>query len=855
MELGPTITNAGELSVVELADNNRVAGVNINGDGATYGINGEVVDGGTIEDVTVQNATQDGVRLFNVFGDWNFRDNNFSGNGASGLLVDGIFNNTSTVVMQNNIANNNLVDGIAFRNFDPGTFIIDSNTTSGNARNGLFLSNFANSAGNGLNILNHLSDANDGDGILVDTGNGKLSIFNPTSTNNTKSGIKIRNWSNAPGQFTIVSGFDGTLGNLNNNGDGGANVDIVLDQPGLTQNVLVTNVVLSNAGNGVRAVAEGIDTVLNIEVRDNVTINNNSFWGIDYTSLDSAVVNANIGSATGDPLEITNNGSATGGGIKLLASGIGAQPAAEINATIQNVAILNSQSLVDATAQADPDTDTGANLIYETTGILIDSLDNAVVDVAVLDSSIGEARQQANLDVVNGIVARLGNDGNGLINEVLVDNVEIIVGENAATNPVTGFPRGTGILVQSVENTRADITVLNSQISPNGPVGTGDLDDETVFNDLTGNVGILIETLGDVDVIGGSYLAGPGPDPGGLITGTNFVSAAPQFTDADVPFGSIFPFSRQVSSDGVIDNLTRVTLIDNVVRDFGFSGVDITTAGDANMLLTMQGNTILNNGAGLNSDEDNDNVYGEDVVTFSTGTGAAQDNLLFFDGVNIDAYEDSVISARIFNNRFERNLERGLSLNTFQTATINAVMEGNAFVGNDRGEDVDNVFPPIANGQATPVLGDSGQFDFEAINNEEYYIRFHESQVLIGDNEGTPNNEGQVVDIVTGEALDPGIVGTFIPGNTGVDAFGNPTPFGVADLNLGLRGNSFQLETDLQDFAVLPGDFSLGLAGSNVGEFNFDAQFGQPFEITQRSFELVDSLVQAEELFFTDQGF
>ncbi len=194
---------------------------------------------------------------------------------------------------------------------------------------------------------------------------------------------------------------------------------------------------------------------------------------------------------------------------------------------------------------------------------------------------------------------------------------------------------------------------------------------------------------------------------------------------------------------------------------------------------------------------------------------------------------------------FTDNFERGLSLNTFSSATINAVVTGNSFFGNDRGEDADSTQPPIGTGTAsgpTGAIAESGFADFEAINNEEFYFRDYETLILIAGDDGTP------IDLA-GADLPGNTIGFFFPGNTGLDIFGNPVALGVARLNLSMSSNALQLGPDLQDFSVAPGDFTLGLDGLTNGFTG-----GIP-GISDVAFPATDALIDAEEGFFTGQNF
>ena len=283
----------------------------------------------------------------------------------------------------------------------------------------------ANTGNNGLNILNHTADANVDTGIAVEDGNGKLNILTPTVTNNGINGIRITDFTNIVGDTTVIAGVGGNIGLLDDNGLGGSNQLIELTQPGLLQNVLITDLTVSNGdGDGIDAIATGIGTELNIDIRDGVTVTGNLGDGISLAAFESAVINANIGNPdlTTPPLEISNNAFLGEAGIAILAQGTaGNLDLATVNANITNVAIINDESLLDTSGDG-PDT------FFNTTGIEINSIDAAIVDVTVTDSTIGNPAQDPNQNVQTGVDILLDNDTSfgRDPNRIVLDNLESV---------------------------------------------------------------------------------------------------------------------------------------------------------------------------------------------------------------------------------------------------------------------------------------------------------------------------------------------------------------------------------------------------------------------------------------------
>jgi len=283
-------------------------------------------------------------------------------------------------------------------------------------------------------------------------------------------------------------------------------------------------------------------------------------------------------------------------------------------------------------------------------GILVNSTGNAVAnveidDVEILRIIVGDDTIPNNFDVNDsdalvggefGVALNFFNNGGGDINRVAVRD-SMIETDN-------------GILINTGINTLADVLVLDSVIQAVGPRASDrddGLDDPTGSN--FGSVGIEIVANGD-------------------------------------------------AFDSSVDNLTRVRIERTLIQDFsgapslgfgglGFNGlgealpgaaVDVRTFGDANLLLTLQSNQIFNNGAGFDFDMDNDGFFGEQPVSGAENPG----RVLFYDAVKINALGSSVISTRIVGNFFQDNFERAISLDTYDSATINAQVTANAFDNN-----------------------------------------------------------------------------------------------------------------------------------------------------------------------------
>ena len=811
--LTPTISNDGGFAVVTLANNNDVAGINIDATGATFGIFGNG-NRASIRNNTVSNATEHGVFLSNTTGDLTIFQNTLSDNGGSGLFLLNTLDTTANIAVTGNVATGNLQDGIQIRNFDPASITMLSNTTNSNLRNGLFMLDYLNSTGSGVLIFNHTATANAASGIHVNRGSGNLDILNSQVTNNNSAGVLIENWATTDPERINVNSTTGGFSNITGNGitsNGAyANLHILLNDPGIQSRVIVSNQTLSDGVRGLAARVQGVDgggtrSTLDLSVVDNIEINDNINDGISLQAYDSGLIRAEIGNTAGNaPLQMIGNAIGSGDGIQIVAEGANGQPQAEVQVMIENVEINNAVSRVILPT---------GGIIVPTDGIGIDSIGNGLVDVSVTDVTIGVPGfpNVADQDTQNGIRIALDNNGSDLINRIYIDDVTLF----------SDF----GVTLFTGTDTYTDFTLANSTLLPSGTQSVGGRADDTPFPDAFGNSAVSILAFGR-----------------GMATGQVNYNAGGYFG-----IGAALPTNIEIAvaeivSDGDLDNLTKVTMVNNTIQDFTLEGVNIETAGDAQMLLEIVGNQITNNGAGNQDDANLNNVFGEQPVA-PNGNVAT---LFYYDGININAFDASQISTNITGNIFLDNFERGLSLNTFNTATINAFMANNTFFGNDRGNDTTVTNPPIGTGTAAGFTGPiptAGFADFEAINNEEYLDRNYETLILINGTTGAP------IDLA-GMPLPANTFGFgfSLLDNVGTDLFG-PIALGTADLNLSMSNNALQLGPDFQNFAAPGGDFTLGLDGLTNG-------FGPGFPgVTDVGFGNAITLIGNEAAFFQSEGF
>jgi len=790
------LTNTGGANVILMADDNIIRGVVVDATGATNGINTNGSNNGIVENTTVSGAAEYGIIASLSTGDWKYNNNTLTGNGIDGLHVRNALDPNLTFEVTGNVATGNGFDGIHFENFFADSIVFSDNNTSNNARHGLFVEDYLTPAGE-IQVVSHTSDANAGTGVYFLRGDGNLSLLNSTITNNLQSGFQTDSWTNqTAGQSTFVGRDEGGATLISGNGVGaGANLQFDLNGPNLNQDILVTGLTLDNGGRGIQAGVNGANSVMNLDLIDLISISDNTGDGIRLNAEGGGILNANILSQGNLPLQISSNAEANGAGIFISTDGSNGVNASQVNAVIDNVNILMAGSTINSS------------------GIEISSLNNSFVDVSLTNSNIEKLLTETFptgglLDNGIGIRMNFANNGNEDINRIYVQGTTITT--------------DNGIFLNTAANTFTDFLIEESTVQAAGDRVT--------------------QRVSDAPFDGNDAAA----------------SAEDGFTE----FGNRGIVIRADGNDGtaLADNSTRVAIRDVLVQDFAGtvfgqggdeevsfgrlpglvgqgnealegSGIDIATTGDASLLLSISEVRLLNNGAGYNNDEDNNNVFNNQPVTVTEAPG----ELYFFDALKINAFDTSLISARISNNFFQDNFERAIGIDTYDGATINATIENNAFENNDRGRDSNIIvgpsfFPddPVSYSQAHDTA------DIEIINNEEFYYRPYEHVFIV-------NQDGVPVD-AAGDALNADNVSAL-----GQDNRASVIP-GRANICVGLANNVFQTGADIRDFSTF-GDLRVGLEGASNG-IGFDTG-----NATLTNFGLCEQLVNNEEANFFALGF
>jgi len=458
-----TISNVGGNEVVRLADNNIIGGINIDATGSNFGVFGANVSGGTFNGTSVSGASIDGVGIENVRGDWTFTGNTFANNMRDGVFINGAVGSDAVFTFNNNIVDTNVFDGIHLANYEAGTIILNGNQTDSQGRHGVFLENALDPNGDGTNIFitDHMADLNGGNGVFIDSGAGSILVTGGTFSNSSAAGLAIRNWrTDMEGDAIVFADTDTGVAPLFTGNVMGLLLRV---ENGLTSTVNIDTGTFDGNTQGIVAEADGVGTVLNLNVGGTATANNNAQEAIVSSVDNGATLNSVIEGTAAAPLAFNGNSAEGGAALNFLLDGGDPNNRSTINTVIRNVNV-NS---VGGSALA------------------IDGFGESVINLLAEDSLLLSSGTAVAIDLDNNI--------NGEINQTYFDNVDI---------------RGNfGVVGNSQAGTLWDLSITNSLvrsdnlISDNSPAfipGPGDFAQTfgpeffLPFTDATGTNGIFI---------------------------------------------------------------------------------------------------------------------------------------------------------------------------------------------------------------------------------------------------------------------------------------------------------------------------------------------------------------------------
>ena len=642
----PIISNPGGTNVVTLANDNTIRGVNIDGTGAQNGIFGSGISNGLIEDTNVTGASNNGVELVGVGGDWTFRRNVFSDNIIDGLFIHDTTDNQSVFTFEDVIANGNGFDGIHLEEFRGQQISMLNTTASNNGRHGIFVEEYIG-AGLDFDIIASNASDNGGTGILIDGGDGDLNIINTTVTGNAVNGVQVVDWSNTQaGDSTFIGITENGVSDLSDNQQ--TNIAIELNDPGRTQDVLITDLTLIGGGNGIFASASGIGTVLNLSIVDNNEISQHLNSGLRFETNNSGTLNVLVENDADSPLILNDNGQTTAPAIALFADGPLGQPVSRLNAVIRNVDINNDQEQGFVSTVITP---------FGPVGVAVNGTGTSRINLQLEDSRIESA---------GGVSVDIDNNGNEDVNNIFLRNLTI-----RADN---------GVLLDSEGGTLLDFSLTDSDIQSNGavrPIATGGSENDPngeagdPFLDGQGDFGFFANVTGDA---GGDF---------DNLTRIQFSNnLIRDFTFDAVTINTLgdaqllaYINSNEILRNGPgIDNLVEFPIDDPTTFAAGdapvdenqagfFDGIDVNAFGNSQISLRINANALINN-----------YEAGIDLNTFGNGTINASinfNNLANDIGQDADAtgvgIATSFVTDLLANNNGFGTMCLDLSSNSFQS--------------------------------------------------------------------------------------------------------------------------------------------------------------------------------------------
>ena len=642
----PVITGENNGSAIELANRNTVRGFEIDGTQAPGGLSNGIFGSafttntdGIIEDVQIRGALLNGISITNFAGDWTFSRNDIQENGFSGISLIDHCDATSVLNFDSNIVSNNIGgNGIEIINYDAAEINFTNNITDGNGMAGVLLQGFKgnDAVGSQITFDNHTARENIGAGISVVDGVGNLTVMNsvlgteiedddlamgvfPAPTGNTGAGLNIVDFQTFGDDRVLIADND-----INGNGSGiGAGINLELNE-GFTRALITGNQIDLN-GIGIRGFADTATpnaTLLDVDIIDNVSIGNLPLVGGFVFGTGNALQGVRFittGQALGDVLIDQN-----GGNLQVLGNGFNgldflAEEESSLQALVRNVTVASS----------------GAS------GVFGQTTEDGQLSLLVEDSVIG--RDVNNPDLLaplitvgnaNGFTFAFDNEEGGQVNTVVIRNVQV------SDNFFNGFTLTTA------PGTFTDVAIIDTNFTNPflGPARTDGLFDgvNPIGNPDAGfGIGISVTAVGDGDQI-----------------------MNPQ-----------------------IDNRTRFFLQSSTVDRFTLEGLDIVALGDANVFADVIGNTITNNGDGFD--------------------GGGQPDTPFFNGIDLDTAGMAQLNINISGNLINGNAEAGIDFTTGGMSSINGSVVGNNLLGNDITEDAGT--PAIeANGFDVEALNNVG---------------------------------------------------------------------------------------------------------------------------------------------------
>ncbi len=682
----PTISGSNNGNAVNLANNNVVAGFNIDGTAGNGGmangifgsgfVRGQTLDSGVIRDNMISGAILDGVFLQDIQGDWQFSDNMIDNNGFDGIRIIDACDPTSILRFVRNDVSNNGRDGISIENYDAATLDFIANITNNNGRDGIRLVNFKNSSGNGLDLdfTGHVATGNNGIGINIMGGDGNLRLLNSNITGNVGGGLNIVDWTNTdPNTSTFIGTRGLGTSNFSNNQPGfGINIEL---NAGI-QRVFINRTTLNNNGIGFLGTSSGVGTRLITRIDSTNSVNNNLADGLRIVAVDGANHNIVIGtSTTGGALRMPITGN-NGAGISFF-SGDNSGQVSIIEAIVANIDLTGN----------------GA-------GIFSDVIDDGALQLDLSNSNID----------TNGVGLSLGLDTNEtqIVNTIRISNVTMLDNGTDAIQLAVGA--GTFVDFSLIDSVLESTTMIDAAGDTNmlrvGGFGSG-INLDVFGDDSVGNPqvdtrvrlfvqasridefafgGVDVDTFGDAHVL--ARIEGNDMNQNGFGIGSNGDGTG------NPVLGSLFDAVSFVAND---ESRVDLTLTGNDITASTEAGVALFTNDMSTINTVWIGNDLSNNDQG--NDPSNDPIREDNISDFNVVNAVGSNICLSmsnnfwsngFNIVNLGAGVDYTVELDGFSNLFGPG-DIGPGMFTF--APYGTVCE--ALISAEEAAFVANGFPPI----------------------------------------------------------------------------------------------------------------------------------------------------------------
>ncbi len=406
-------------------------------------------------------------------GTWMFIENKINGLGeqgigSHGILVERFLDAETELQFLYNESHRAQLDGMHLEDVQVWKLDVYGNLTNNNLDDGLELVNTSDPNDPlfsvNVDIVDHTSNFNLGDGIAVQTGNGDLTIIDSVITNNRGDGIDIENFTNnVAGTGTLIS-----TSLITDNGAGvTAGIRYSLNQASTVptdqiENLTITGNTIDGNGINIMTLTSGEGTALDTNIVDNPSIAGFVLDGINVQSLAGATQTLDISDNLIDGVNLTDPNDPNDPFIEPVTStGI----AIRVLVDDQDTGLLTT---VTGTVIDNEITNQGGQGVEED----IDNLWNPSVPIigeewpnVVSPSGVGlTVNGESFLDMAFTSNEFNASQGSHLTAQFDVSNTTVINRLDLRNNIFNDTSEDDSIIVQTADNTRLDMNITGNDI-------------------------------------------------------------------------------------------------------------------------------------------------------------------------------------------------------------------------------------------------------------------------------------------------------------------------------------------------------------------------------------------------------